>query len=150
MQADDVRLARPVFTLNEAALYIGLPPSTMHTWARPAGDQPPVVTCLPKQGREATVPFIGFAEAYVLSAFRRAGVPMQRIRPAVQTLAESMGFEHALASRRLYTDGAAVLHDYAHDREDVGLLELTVVRTGQKQFSELVREYLHRPPRPVG
>lgn len=63
-----------MFTLHEAALYLGLPTSTLHSWARPSGDQRPVITCFPKSGREATVPFVGFAEAYVLSAFRRAGV----------------------------------------------------------------------------
>ncbi len=59
------------------------------------------------------MPFIGFAEAYVLSVFRRAGVPMQRIRPAVEVLSSGIGVDHALASRRLYTDGAEVLYDYA-------------------------------------
>src|SRR5215217_4848741 len=102
MKSDDPRVARPVFTLHEAALHLALPPSTLHSCARPAGDQQPVITCFPTRGREATVPFIGFAEAYVLSAFRRAGVPMQRIRPAVKILADNIGVEHALASRRLY------------------------------------------------
>jgi hypothetical protein len=40
----------------------------------------------------ATVPFIGFAEAYVL--------------------ARTIGTDHVLGSRRLYTDGAEVLYDY--------------------------------------
>jgi len=144
LEPDDPRVAKPVFTLHEAALYLGMPYSTMHRWARPGDDQRPTITVFPPSGREATVPFIGFAEAYVLSAFRRSGVPMQRIRPAVKILADNMGIEHALASQRLYTDGAEVLYDYAHSHEDEGLLELTVVRTGQKQFSELVREYLKR------
>ena len=80
----DPRVARAVFTLREAASYLGLPNSTLHSWARPGGAAKPIITCFPTHGREATVPFIGFAEAYVLSAFRRAGVPMQRIRPAVE------------------------------------------------------------------
>lgn len=86
----------------------------------------------------------GFAEAYVLSAFRRAGVPLQRIRPAVEVLSSTIGIEHALASKRLYTDGAEVLYDYAAKRGDHELLELVVVRTQQRQFSELVRGYLRR------
>jgi uncharacterized protein (DUF433 family) len=90
------------------------------------------------------VPFIGFAEAYVLSTFRKAGVPLQRIRPAVEMLSTTIGLDHALASKRLYTDGAEVLFDYASERGDGDLLELVVVRTGQHQFSELVREYLKR------
>jgi len=90
------------------------------------------------------MPFIGFAEAYVLSAFRRAGVPMQRIRPAVEVLTSTIGVEHALASEKLYTDGAEVLFDYASSHEDKDLLELVVVRTGQRQFTAVVKDYLKR------
>lgn len=144
ISANDPRIKRAVFTLREAAAYLGLPPSTLHTWARPAGGTLPVITCFPARGREATVPFIGFAEAYVLSAFRRAGVPMQRIRPAVKVLSSGIGVEHALASRQLYTDGAEVLYDYAASEQDEELRGLTVVRTGQRQFAEIVRDYLKR------
>jgi uncharacterized protein (DUF433 family) len=87
---------------------------------------------------------MGFAEAYVLSAFRRAGVPMQRIRPAVRVLASGIGMDYALASKRLYTDGAEVLYDYATSEHDEDLRGLTVVRTGQRQFAEVVRDYLKR------
>lgn len=142
--ADDPRVARAAFTLRETAGYLGLPGSTLHSWARPAGGAKPLITCFPAHGREATVPFIGFAEAYVLSAFRRAGVPMQRIRPAVDVLASGIGIDHALASERLYTDGAEVLYDYASAEGDEELGGLTVVRTGQRQFQEVVREYLKR------
>jgi uncharacterized protein (DUF433 family) len=142
--ADDPRIARAIFTLRETANYLGVPKSTIHEWARPGGRAHPLITALPRHGREATVPFIGFAEAYVLSAFRRAGVLMQRIRPAVDALAKTIGIEHALASRQLYTDGAEVLYDYAADRGEDDLLELVVVRTGQHQFSEVVRDYLRR------
>ncbi|HEY7830287.1 MAG TPA: hypothetical protein VIC06_06965 [Solirubrobacteraceae bacterium] len=144
IRTDDSRVARPVFTLREAAVYLGLPKSTLHSWARPAGGALPVVTCFPPHGREATVPFIGFAEAYVLAAFRRAGVPMQRIRPAVEVLSSGIGVEHALASKSLYTDGAEVLYDYAASEHDEELRGLTVVRTGQRQFAEIVRDYLKR------
>ncbi len=140
--ADDPRVARAVFTLREAAGYLGLPASTLHSWARPPRGGAQLITCLPSHGREATVPFIGFAEAYVLSAFRRARVPMQRIRPAVEVLSRAIGIEHALASKRLYTDGAEVLYDYAASEHDEELSGLTVVRTGQRQFAEIVRDYL--------
>lgn len=90
------------------------------------------------------MPFIGFAEAFVLSSFRRAGVPLQRIRPAVEALAKEIGIEHALASKSLYTDGAEVLFDYASKHDEREVMELVVVRTQQRQFSELVRDYLKR------
>lgn len=141
--ADDPRVTRGIFTLRETASYLGVPKSTIHSWARPAASGP-LITCFPRRGAQATVPFIGFAEAYVLSAFRRAGVPLQRIRPAVEVLSRTIGVEHALASRGLYTDGAEVLFDYASELDEHELLELVVVRTGQHQFSEIVREYLQR------
>lgn len=142
--ADDARVARAIFTLRETAAYLGLPKSTVQWWARPPGRKTPLITCFPRRGREATVPFIGFAEAYVLSAFRRAGVPLQRIRPAVEVLSRTIGIEHALATKQLYTDGAEVLYDYAVKRDEGELLELVVVRTQQHQFSEIVKDYLKR------
>jgi len=140
----DPRIAKGVFTLRESARYLGLPDSTLHRWARPGKSQTPLITSCARGGREATMPFIGFAEAYVLSAFRRAGVPMQRIRHAVDVLAREIGVDHALASAQLFTDGAEVLYDFAAQHEDEDLLELTVLRTGQKQFSDLVEDYLER------
>jgi hypothetical protein len=50
----------------------------------------------------AAVPFIGLAEAFVLQAARRAGVPRHRIRPGVEAVKSGLGLEHALASRLLY------------------------------------------------
>lgn len=41
--------------------------------------------------RGPTIPFIGLAEAYVLASFRQAGVPMQRIRPAIRRFEEEIG-----------------------------------------------------------
>src|SRR3954454_10437226 len=144
LSPDDPRLDRPIFTLRESAGYLGVPKSTVHEWARPSGDRAPLITVFPRHGRDATVPFIGFAEAFVLAAFRRAGVPLQRVRPAVDVLSREIGLEHALASKNLYTDGAEVLFDFASERSDEDLLELVILRTGQKQFSELVRDYLQR------
>src|SRR3954463_15202405 len=132
---EDARVSRAIFTLGEAAGYLGIPKSTLQRWAR-GSDGEPLITTFDVRGHEATVPFIGFAEAYVLSAFRRAGVPMQRIRPAIEALTSSIGVEHALASETLYTDGAEVLVDFAANRDDSEFLELVVARTGQRQFTE--------------
>jgi len=143
MYPEDPRIARAIFTLRETAAYLGLPKSTVHWWAR-SQDGEPLITCFPRKGRQATVPFIGFAEAFVLSSFRRAGVPLQRIRPAVEVLKSEIGVEHALASKRLYTDGAEVLFDYASKAGEGQLMDLVVLRTKQRQFTEVVRSYLTR------
>jgi hypothetical protein len=83
-----------------------------------------LVTVFPRAGRSATVPFVGFAEAFVLSALRSAGVPMQRIRPAVAKLSAEIGLDHALVSKRVYTDGAELIFDCATD-ESQGALRIS-------------------------
>lgn len=59
------------------------------------------------------MPFVGLAEGVVLAAIRRQGVLLRRIRPSIDALRAELGIEHALASRKLYTDGAELLYDYA-------------------------------------
>lgn len=130
--------------MRETATFLDVPKSTVHWWARSQDAEHPLITCFPSRGRQATVPFIGFAEAFVLSSFRRAAVPLQRIRPAVEVLEKEIGVEHALASKRLYTDGAEVLFDYANKSGERKVMELTVVRTQQRQFTDVVKGYLRR------
>jgi uncharacterized protein (DUF433 family) len=138
---DDRRTTVPLFTLPQCATYLQTPLSTLHAWARPK-DGAPLVTVRPAGGRHATVPFVGFAEAFVLGALRKAGVPMQRIRPAVKRLNDEIGLDHALVSQRVYTDGAELIFDYASSSDDEELL--TVVRTGQEHLAEVIRNYLQR------
>lgn len=140
LTSDDPRLERALFTLRESAGYLDLPVSTVHRWARPK-DAAPLLTVLPGIRGGATIPFIGFAEAFVLGSLRKAGVPLQRIRPAVAKLQQEFGLEHALASERVYTDGAEVVFDYAERHQEA---MLAVVRTGQRQFEVIIRGYLQR------
>src|SRR6266567_5559526 len=107
-----------------------------------------ITTARPVTPRGPTVPFVGLTEAYVLAAFRSAGVPMQRIRPAIRVLEEQIGLSQALASERLKTDGAEVLWDYGRltdnpgEKDAVG--DLVVVRHGQGVFRAVVADYLRR------
>lgn len=152
------RFATLLYGIGEAAGYLSIPPSTLTSWAygyerhvRSGGvaRAKPVITAVrPPRRDDAAMPFIGLAEAYALAAFRKAGVPMQRIRPAIDVLARELGLEHALASRRLYTDGAEVLYDYARHAGDTpegdSARELVVVRNNQRVFTEVVDQYLSR------
>jgi uncharacterized protein (DUF433 family) len=145
-----------LYTLTEAAKYLVVPRATLATWAdgyerRPAASSvvkgEPIITAL-AQGRPgyARLPFIGVAEAYVLNAFRRAGVPMQRIRPSVDWLIKNVG-PYALASEDLFTDGAEVLWRFAQksgegSSDDLVVRGLIVPRSGQYVFKEIVEHYL--------
>lgn len=71
---DDPRVSVGLYTTSEAARYLGLPISTLHSWISPKHGGNPLVTTVARRGYEADIPFIGFAEAFVLQAARRAGV----------------------------------------------------------------------------
>lgn len=147
----DLRLEVPLYTIAEAARLLDVPPTTLGTWAkgyerRLRGRRKPVlgepiITCIPTPRPEPSIPFIGLAEGQVVAALRRAGVSLQHIRRAVEALQEEIGIAHALASERLYTDGARVLYDYAEREGDE---ELAVVVTKQRVFAPVVAEYVER------
>lgn len=132
----DLRLAVPLYTLGEAARYLDVPASTLHAWARPT-DAAPLITVLPKHGHFPSLPFIGFAEAFVIKAAVDAGVPPVRIRPGIKKIKERAGgIEHALASRVVYTDGAELLLETIDDED------LEVARTDQRTFRKAVESKL--------
>jgi uncharacterized protein (DUF433 family) len=156
-EARNVRFAVPLYSISDAARHIDVPRSTFDTWARgyyrrPEGRSPvigaPVITLVVPDGRGPSVPFIGLAEGFVLAAFRQAGVPLQRIRPALLRLQERLGIDHVLASKSLYTDGAEVLYDYAESHGDTpearSARQLVVARNDQLVFREVVDSYLRR------
>jgi uncharacterized protein (DUF433 family) len=151
------RFERPLYSVTDAARHIAVPRTTFDTWLRgysrrrvggstTTGAQ--IVTHVPAPRGAPSVPFIGLAEGYVLAAFRQAGVPLQRIRPALDTLRDELGIEHVLASKSLYTDGAEVLYDYAESSADTpegkSARQLVVVRSNQRVFNEVVEDYLRR------
>jgi uncharacterized protein (DUF433 family) len=155
---DDPHYAMPLYRKAEAAHIIAVPSQTFRNWAvgyarkRLDGSQvvsAPIVTTLePARPHGVSVPFVGLAEAYIVSAFTKAGLPMQRIRPAVLWLQDHIGLPQALASQRLQTDGAEVLWDFGHrsgDPADQDMVDgLVVVRSGQQVFRPVVRDYLTR------
>jgi uncharacterized protein (DUF433 family) len=150
---DDVRVSRGLFTVADAAGWLGVPRSTLHCWVYgyerqlPGGAAVrggPIVLSLPARRGESAIPFLGLAEGMVLSAFRRSGVPLQRIRPALERLDEEMGLRHALASDRLATDGAEVLYDYARRTDPGAMGDLVTVRSGQCVFAPAVEDRLRR------
>lgn len=97
------RFNDPLYTVAEAARYLGVPDSTLQSWVhgyryrdgeRPEVSGEPVLTAIPSLfARGPVIPFVGLAEGLVLTAMRRSGVSLQRIRPALappRTSASSM------------------------------------------------------------
>lgn len=144
------RFTDAIYSPAEVARFLALPASTLRSWTDTSGDvgSVPLVTAQAATARGAArVPFVGLAEAYTLRAIRAAGVPMQRIRPALEQLARDGQLKHVLASERLFTDGADLLMDVAEEASGEGaaaMRQLVVVRSGQRVLHQVVRDYLHR------
>lgn len=136
----------PLYSQGEAAALIGVPQSTFNHWASgyttASGNKKSAFITIDRPGRGYTVPFVGLAEAWIVRAFTRAGVPAIRIRPALEQLRTQIGIEHALASDRLKTDGADILWDLRQHDDAFDDNRLVVVRNGQATFGEIVREHL--------
>ena len=148
-----MRFDAPLYAMSEAARFLGVPTSTLTTWARCYVRRPPgrsevrgapIVTSVEAPRGFPVIPFVGLAEGMVLAAFRKAGVSLQHIRRAVDVLGQEIGVDYALASRRLYTDGAVILFDYADTKHDEELAGLTEVVRRQRVFAPVVRDYLTR------
>jgi len=142
----DELLLIPLYTQSEAAAMLGMPQSTFNHWASGyetvAGNRKPGFITVARPGRGYTVPFVGLAEAWIVRAFTKAGVPVSRIRPALETLRTEIGLDHALASDRLKTDGAEILWDLRQEDSAFDDNRLVVARSGQTVFGEVVREHL--------
>jgi uncharacterized protein (DUF433 family) len=142
----------PLYTHAEAARIVGVPSNTFGNWSRgysyrtTEGEQTALglITVAGHPHGRLTIPFVGLAEAYVINSLRLAGIPMLRIRPAVERLRDEMGVADALLSERLKTDGVEVLSEYVGDEgESVdGRVGLAVVRNKQGVFREAVADYL--------
>ena len=140
--------------MADAARFVGMSPSTLRAWthgnesssaSRRAAGQGSVVTALgATSSDQRSIPFIGLVEAAVVQAFRSTGLPMQRIRRALKVLSQQGELQHALASKKLYSNGADILYDYARDHDDKQLRLLTLVYTGQRVFHEVIKDYLDR------
>lgn len=101
----------PSYSITEAALYLGIPPSTLKTWFRgykgPRGRRhPPMIK--PADGRRLLLSFYNLAEAHILDAARRRRVSTQHIRTAVEWANETLAGPHPLLTHEFATAGRRV------------------------------------------
>lgn len=120
----------PAYSCPQAAHYVGIPSHTLRRWI---GEDGLISTSNP-----GAVSFNNLAEAHVLKAMRRVhGLSLQKIRKALNELAQVRKTAHPLLDETFETDGVDLCI-----REQDEVINLSQNR--QREIREFVSLYLHR------
>jgi uncharacterized protein (DUF433 family) len=145
----------PIYSLAEAALFLGVPRTTLKYWCEPGhskrlGEFEPLISPAGISTDVATgkdmawLSFYNMSEAHVLSSLTRFhGVKMIRVREAVRMLRELQlsNAAHPLLSRDLYTDKRDIFIKTIERRKK---LTTNLSQGGQLEFTQILDEYLER------
>ena len=132
----------PRYSVDEAARYLGIPPSTMNDWVRGYSrtdrygvkTHHPGVLLLADQTR-GLLSFFNLAEAYVLRFSRNKKVPLKRVRLAVEYIRDHYENEFPLLHPNLATRGNSVFI------RELGL-PLNASSHGQFGIKEVLQKHL--------
>lgn len=128
-------LARPVYGMAQVDWVLRLYPGTARRWIdgyeRAGKSYAPIVRL--QQTGDEIVTWGEFTEARLLSEFRDAGIPIQRVRPAVEGLREQFDQLYPLAHALPYLEekGRELVLKIQEQVELETQLQLVVVRNGQ-------------------
>lgn len=136
-------LERPVYGLAQVDRILGLKSGTAHRWidgyTRRGKAYEPVVR-VESTGSEI-VTWGEFVETRLLSEYRDAGVPLLRMRPAIDRLRQQIHPKYPLAHARPYVNGKELVFAA---QEEVGLekqLQLVVIRNDQLVLTEPAQNF---------
>jgi uncharacterized protein (DUF433 family) len=129
-------LDRPTYGMGQVDRILRLHGGTARRWidgySRGSKDYPPVVREHSTGDQSAT--WGEFVETRLLAEYRNAGVPLIRMRPAIEVLREELNTAYPLASARTWS-GVHGRELVRKVQDQVGLerrLALVVVRSGQQ------------------
>lgn len=136
----------PLYGITQTAAYLKIPVPTLRTWIKgrkyPVGQNretkfsTPVIK-LPK----AELPMLSFMnliEAHVLKGIRKIeNIPFYKVRNALGYVEEKFQSKHPLADYQFLTDGVELFIEHLDEL-------VTVSKSGQLVFRELIQTYLRR------
>jgi hypothetical protein len=101
----------PLYNLTEAALWVGVPTATMHSWAYGrhylvAGRRKrsrPLFKIADPEGKRLS--FTNMAEAHLLAATRKSGIAMADVRAAIDFVKAGDSSDHPLLTGKFYKSG---------------------------------------------
>jgi uncharacterized protein (DUF433 family) len=149
-RADIESREQPLYTISEAAQYLGLQPGTLHTWFYgrnyPTKNEgvkfwKPVIT--PADEGLQLLSFYNLAEAHILAATRyRHNVPFSAIRGAIANVITRSGQAsvHPLLSHDFHTDGINLFVKTIEETVDVSREQLSLKQIMDMFLERVVRD----------
>ena len=135
----------PTYAIPEASHYLQIPAATLRSWVvgRPyptstgAKESKPLIQSA-EGGRSSLLTFFNLLEAHVLDSIRRHHkVPMQRVRAALDFLAERLPSPHPLLDQTFKTDGLDLFIENFSDL-------MAISAGGQLGMKKVLQAYLER------
>ena len=131
----DTRFTEPIYTIAQAARYLGIKPTTFRYWA----NKPSLLTVgTPETPKSPSLPFAALVEAQLFIVFRELGLSLQAITSGMIAVRQELGLE-LLKKGRLGTDGKDILIDYATEKNDA---EWIRVKDKQIAIPKIIDEVL--------
>lgn len=109
-------IGRGVYTIPEAARYLGKNPRTLNAWFR--SDQTNVLSSDYERSDDGiAISFLDLVDAKIACHFRSEGVSMREIREAYNALRDYFGVKHAFCHKDiiLCTDGKQIYHHHGEN-----------------------------------
>jgi uncharacterized protein (DUF433 family) len=130
------RLTIPNYRIGEAARYAGVSSQTVAHWH---GGNKSNRAKLSSKAARAELSYLQLIEVAVVSAFRKAGVPLKHIYEAREYVKGQLHSEYPFAEYKFKSDGRHLLMDYEQFDPDLGRGKLIVANQGgQLAWSEIL------------
>ena len=140
------RSVAPLYPIAEAARFARTHPQTLKRWAQGyevAGREYATLLVLPDERPrgELLLSFENLIEAAIITAWRRRGIPLQRIRRA-HVLAIAEFGEHPFARQDVYVEGRELFIRADEDVAENGRSFTQITAGGQRVFAPAVEDFL--------
>lgn len=136
-------LGSGVYTIPQASRLTNVPAATIRRWlygyrypvsGGVARGKNVIAADLPRRPRATGLSFKDLIELRFVEAFRRAGFPWSKLRPAAEIAARITGSDHPFSTNRFRTDGQSMYMDEGVELD----LSLLNVLTSQRGFRRLI------------
>jgi uncharacterized protein (DUF433 family) len=148
---------QPLYTIKEAAHYLGIKPATLKTWmfgrTYPTKSEgmkfwSPVIS--PADPDLGLLSFFNLAEAHILAATRYVHhVPFPAVRDAINNTLKETPSKHPLLSREFYTNGSHLFIKEIEQTIDVSRGQLSFKKIMNLFLERIVRDKADGTPRKV-